>query len=190
MNILTRPPKHRALLPLWGLLLFGATVFAAEIAYACWLPIEKLPGRQRGWAFNAVAIHLLFGSYAKAIAPVAAAIALTLVVVAGFLAAKANGETFWDTKSDVPAWIFKVSTIVAVLGYAVVGFVALSRPSGDNDGVPKGSPRILAILWATCTLYAANYAVWRLVKSRFVKIAWWSSMAIVIIVLLSNLGTK
>jgi hypothetical protein len=190
MTLQKRPLGHRTLPPLWGSVLFAGAICLAGIAYACWLPIEKLEGGQRGWAFNAVAIHLLFGSYAKAIAPIAAVVAVALLIVAGLAAARARGEILFGGKSDLAAQVFRVSAIVGAVGYIVAAYLEFSRPSGGGDNVQEGSPGILAIVWGFCVLYAVNYAVWRLVKSRIIKIAWWSLMAIIVVVLVSSAGSR
>jgi len=59
----------------------------------------------------------------------------------------------------------------------------------DKEGIIEKGGKLAeaaSILYIFTTTYALNYLVWRFVKSMAVRIAWWSLMAIILLLILGS----
>jgi hypothetical protein len=74
--------------------------------------------------------------------------------------------------------LFYVAGIGALL--AILRFF-LDTKTLESDGGPIGA--IVGGLFGLCCFYMLNYAAWRYVKSKLVRVAWWGLMGFIVLVL-------
>jgi hypothetical protein len=81
--------------------------------------------------------------------------------------------------SGWPERIFRFSLFYSVGVWIALAVLRLFLDEKviESDGGPIGAAP--GILFGLCFFYMLNYLVWRYVKSRVVKVAWWSLMSVV-----------
>ena len=81
--------------------------------------------------------------------------------------------------SGWPERVFRLSIYYVVLVGGVAAILDLFFDEAEM-GKAMGTPGIvLGSLFGVCFFYMLNYAVFRFVKSKVIKVAWWSLMALV-----------
>ena len=85
-----------------------AIIFLAFVAYSCYVPIENVTARQRGWALDAALLHELFGAHAA----VVGSVALGLAFYGGIAFVLTLPES---TKKPAPKWMYLI--LVGFIGY-------------------------------------------------------------------------
>ncbi len=81
--------------------------------------------------------------------------------------------------SGWPERVFRFCLFYSVGVWIVLAVLRLflDEKTIESDGGPVGAT--LGILFGICFFYVLNYLVWRFVKSRVVKVAWWSLLSVV-----------
>ena len=80
---------------------------------------------------------------------------------------------------------------VAVAYFCVVGAAMsvmrlfLSSRTMESEGGVVGA--VVGILFGFCFFYMLNYLVWRFVKSRVVRVAWWGLMSLIAVLVVASL---
>jgi len=64
----------------------------------------------------------------------------------------------------------------------------LDKKTIESDGGPIGA--VIGITFGICFFYMLNYMAWRFVKSRVVKIAWWSLLGLIALMIIIAIATR
>ena len=85
-----------------------------------------------------------------------------------------------------PERVFRVS-LYYVSASCILGLF-ISKEDIEKRGGAIAS--VAGFLFLGCAFYALNYAVWRYVKSKFVKVAWWSFIGVLLVLFLGSMVFK
>lgn len=64
----------------------------------------------------------------------------------------------------------------------------LTKKTIETDGGPVGA--VIGIVFGVCFFYMLNYMAWRFVKNRLVRIAWWSLMSLIAVMVMFAISTR